>query len=143
MALSIETATRVARAEEINTALGGGAKVKFYTGSAPASVNDTTNEALLAECVCHATAFGSVNGTTAVLSAQNVAGETYVAREDSAPGTGTIGFCRITDSSDNAILQFSTVGTTGSGMEVILPSLSVTTGEAVEVTSISITEGNA
>lgn len=141
MALSIKLSVRNDRATEINTALGGGAKVKLYTGSAPASVNSAATGTLLADATCNATAFGTVSAGT--LTAQDVAGETYVARDDSANATGTVGYCRITDSSDTAILQFSTVGVTGSGQEVILPSLSITAGEPVEVDSIVINEGNA
>lgn len=141
MTLSIKTSVRTARSEEINTALGASAKVKFYTGAAPTSVNDAATGTLLAECVCNATAFGTV--TNGVLTAQDVAGETYVGRDHSANATGTIGYCRITDSADTAILQSNSVGITGSGAEVILPSLSVTATEPVEVESVVITEGNA
>ena len=140
MALSIRTTTRNNRISEINTDIGGGGKIKFYTGSAPTSVNDAATGTLLAECICNASAFGTVSA--GVLTAQNVSGQTYVARDSSSNATGTVGYCRITDSSDNEIIQLSTVGTTGSGAEVILPSLSVTATEPFEVQTCSLTEGN-
>ena len=142
MVMSIRTSTRTSRADNINTDLGGGAKVQFRSGSAPASVNDAATGTLLAECTCNATSFSAAGAVNGVLTAQNVAGQSYKARDDSANATGTIGYARITDSGGNAILQFSTVGTTGGSEEVILPSLSVAAGEPVEVESIVITEGN-
>lgn len=141
MAMSIRTTTRNNRASEINTDLGASAKVKIYSGSAPASVNDTATGTLLAECICNATAFGTV--TAGSLEADNVSGQTYVARDASANADGTAGYVRLTDSSDNAIVQFSTVGTTGSGQEVILPTLTIVSTQPVEVQSVTINEGNA
>ena len=139
MALSIRTSVRTARAAEINTALGGGAKVKFYSGAAPASVNVAATGTLLAEAICNATAFGVA--TNGVLSASTVAGQSYVARDSSANATGNVGYARITDSADNAVLQESDVGTSGNA--ITMPSITITATEPVEVNSIVITEGNA
>ena len=141
MALSMTTALRNSRSEEINTLIGAGGKVKFYSGPAPANVGAAATGDLLADCTCNASGFGTV--TSGVLEADVVSGQSYVARDSSANNTGTIGYARITDSSGNAVLQFSTVGTTGSGQEIELPSIFITAGEAVEVVSISITEGNS
>lgn len=141
MALSIRTATRDSRVSVINSDLGASARIKFYSGPIPATVNDAPTGDLLADCTCNTSGFGSTNGS-GVLTANPVTDETYVARDDNANNTGTISFCRIANSAGTDILQFSTVGTTGGPEEVILPSLDVTIGEAVEVNSVTITEGN-
>lgn len=140
MAMSIRTTERTSRSSVLNTALGASARVRLYSGSAPASVNNAATGTLLAECICNATQFGTVS--SGVLTASAVAGETYVARDNAANATDTVGYARLANSSGTDIIQFSTVGTTGSGQEVIMPSLSINTGEPVEVTSIVITEGN-
>lgn len=138
--MSIETNTKSDMLEVINSGIGAGGKVKLYTGTAPGSVNVLASGTLLASCVCNASGFGIVTGS--VLAAANVAGQSYVARDDSADNDGAVGYARISSSGDVDILQFSTVGLTGSGQEVILTNLSIVAGQPVEVNAININAGN-
>jgi len=139
MAITLLTALKSSRAEENNTALGAGALIRLYSGAAPTTVNDAPTGTLLAECTCNATGFGTVtNGT---LNADDVAGETYVARDDSANGDGNIGYARLANSGGTEQIQVSTVGLPGSGQEIIVPTLTVVSTQPFEVESIALVEG--
>ena len=58
----------------------------------------------------------------------------------SADATGTAAEARIRDSDSNDVITGLTVGT--SGTDIILDSVSITTGQQVTITSGTITEGN-
>jgi len=59
--------------------------------------------------------------------------------EASAPATGTAAVCRVVDRDNNTVFE-GTVGLTGSGADVELSSVSITTGDAVTLSSITVTQ---
>lgn len=118
---------------DLRTAVGGSARYQFYTGSPPTNVSDAASGTLLADCVGNSTQFGTV--ASGVLTAGAVSGESYVARDDSANATGTVGYIRITTSAGVAQIQEEDIGTTGSGAAVEMPTLTITAGQPVEIAS--------
>ena len=59
--------------------------------------------------------------------------------DTSADGTGTAAAARIRDSDNNDVVTGLTVGT--SGTDVILDSVSITTGQTVTINSATLTHG--
>lgn len=140
MGTSIRTATRNARIDEVNTALGAGALIRLYTTPVPADANAAATGVLLAELVCNAAGFGTSSGGT--LTANPVAGQSYIARDSLADAGGTIGYARLCDSAGNCILQTDSIGLTGSGAKLIMSSLTVTVSQPVEIQSGTFADGN-
>ena len=56
---------------------------------------------------------------------------------------GTAGWARVTKADGTTAVMDLTVGTTGPGAQIILNTLTISTGVAVSVTSWTITDGNA
>jgi hypothetical protein len=141
MTLSIRATTRNARADLITTAIGVGGKIVLYGGSVPADADAAASSTVLAQCSLHPSNAFAPAASSGSFSASAYAGETYVARDDSADASGVITHIRILDSSNNCIFQEDDVGT--SGTAVIVSNTSTTSGQPIEVNSVSWTEGNA
>jgi hypothetical protein len=65
-----------------------------------------------------------------------------ITADTSADADGTATFARISDSDANAVADL-TVGTTGSGADLILNTTTIVSGGEVSISAGSITEGNA
>ena len=139
MSASLLTSLLVTRANALNTSLGGSAVFKFYTGSAPANVGAAATGTLLVSCTANATAFGSVAGSGVLTASEDTASSGRVAR-GTAVASGTIGYCRIETSGGTEVIQLNSIGT--SSGDIVLPSLEITTGEALEVKSFIWSEDN-
>lgn len=98
--------------------------------------DDDTNYKLLAVLTCSDPAFGSAAdaGTTATATASSITSDS------SANKTGTAEFFRAKDSNGRVILQGS-CGT--SAADLVMPTVSITAGQPVQITSwtVSMSEG--
>lgn len=123
------TAVRNARMEVVNTAASGG-KLSLYSGTKPAAGGAITT--LLAQFNLASPA-GAVTG--GVLTFTDPTNTTVVA-------SGQATWARITDSSNAWVADFtcSQVGGTG---EIRLTEDDLTTGMILDITSLTITEGDA
>lgn len=128
MAINFTTAVNNSRVGQIATSAGTGATLKIYTGSAPTNADTAVTGTLLVTLTI-AGSFGSSSG--GVLTLGTVTAGTAVA-------TGTAGYCRIATSGGTAICDLTSIGTSGS--DVNLNSTSITSGGSVSVTSGTITE---
>lgn len=135
-------ALAAAALDTILAALNNGSLLRIYSGSPPTLVTDSATGMLLAEltCLSGTTPFGSTDTTTVVapgLTGPSAgAGPVKFAQDTSANATGTAGYWRLTNSGGTAKLQGS-VGVSGSGAELILSSLSITSGLDVTVATFS------
>ncbi len=127
------TTLRNARQDAITTAVGSAGKLRIYNGTKPATGGAATT--LLAELT-----LGSPFAPAAsagVLTANAITGDT------SADASGTATWFRVVKSDGTTIVIDGTVSATGGGGELQLATTTITAGVAVNVTSLTITEGNA
>src|SRR5688572_6164131 len=131
MALGYVTTLRNAQLDEITAAIGSNGKIRFYSGTRPATGGAETT--LLAECALSATAAPAASGGTLTFNA--------IADDASINATGTVSWFRILTSGNTAILD-GTVTATGGGGDITTPSTSWTAAEPLSVSSLTITAGN-
>lgn len=127
------TTLRNARQDAITTAVGSAGKLRIYNGTKPATGGAATT--LLAELT-----LGSPFAPAAsagVLTANAITGDT------SADASGTATWFRVVKSDGTTIVIDGTVSATGGGGELQLATTTIAAGVAVNVTSLTITEGNA
>lgn len=112
---------------------GTAATIQVRTGSAPANTLTAASGTLLATLTCSTTAFpASTDGTTNGLATATANAIT----SGTAGNTGTAGYFRAIDSAGVVIVQ-GTCGT--SAADMILNSVSITSGDLVAATSWVIT----
>ncbi len=129
MATNFTTAMNNTRSATISTAAGASATIKIYTGSAPTNADTAIGaQVLLVTLTCAAT-FGT--STSGVLTLGSITSGTAVA-------TGTAGWARVATSGGTTICDLTSVGTSGS--DINLNTVSITTGGTVSITSGTITE---
>ena len=115
---------------QLNTDIGANAVIKIFTGSPPANCGTADTGTLLVTFAGNAGGFGSV--ASQALTASAIASAT-------ASGTGTAGYFRIYPSAattTNAVVQ-GLCGLSGSDMN--LTNTSITSGQTVNFTSLSVT----
>lgn len=122
---------RNAQLDAITTFAGNAALLRIYDGSRPATGGTATT--LLAELTCGSPFAGAA--AAGVLTANAITGDT------SANATGTATWFRIVKSDGTTHVLDGSVGT--SGQDLNLTSTSIVATEPVNVTSLTITRGNA
>lgn len=130
MAIQYSITHRTNAMTQLNTDIGASAVIKLFSGAAPANCGTADSGTMLVQFAGNAGGFGTLTG--AVLNASAVASVT-------ATASGTPGYFRIYPSAattTNAVVQ-GTVGTTGTDM--ILTAATVTSGQTVNFTSLSVT----
>jgi hypothetical protein len=135
MAITIADAVRTARNDVLVDSLDAGAgagTIKIYSGSRPATPDDAITGTLLATITCADPAFGASSVGVATISDP----ASVVAVAD-----GTATHFRAADSDNNAKFDGS-VTATGGGGDLTLGSVSITTGQNVDITGGTITEAN-
>jgi hypothetical protein len=110
-------------------------KLRIYSGAQPMDANAAATGTLLAEFTLAASAFGasSLSGT----APNRVATCTAAAISDvTASATNTAGYFRIYESNGTTAVVEGSVGT--SGCDLNLTDVSLTSGETVHVTSLTL-----
>lgn len=133
MATRLATTARNAACDaivDLTDAGAGAGTIKVYTGSQPASAQDAPTGTLLVTFTCADPAFGAA--ATGVATLQSTP------RTAAGVADGTAGWFRVADSNAATVLD-GTVGTSGSGAELILNTTAITNGGNVETTSGTIT----
>lgn len=132
MALSYSTALRNAQLDAVTTAVGASGLLRIYSGSRPANVAAAITGTLLAELTCNATFAAAASSSVLTLNA--------ITQDSSANATGTATHFRLLTSGATAVID-GDVGTSGSDLN--LTTTSITATQPVQVTSFTITAGNA
>jgi hypothetical protein len=130
MALGYNATLRNNQLDEITGLAGASADLKIYSGTRPATGGAETT--ILAELTCNATFAPAATGGVLTLNA--ITGDT------SANATGTASWFRLESSGAVHVLD-GDVGTSGSDMN--LNSVSIVSGGTVDITSFTVTAGNA
>lgn len=122
MAVTYNTTLKNTRMTSVVTAIGASGKIEIGTAGM-ASVLAT---------IALGNPAGTVSGGVLTLSG-------FPRSDTSADNTGTAAAARIRDGSNVDIITGLTVGT--SGADIILDTLSITSGQTVQLTSANITHG--
>lgn len=133
MSVLLSLVARQARLTALRDVIdAGGGKMRFYTGSAPATPETASAETLLAT-VPLAAPSGSIgaSGAVATLTLTPAAALAGVA--------GIVGWVRVANGAGNGVMDLS-VGLAGSGLPVIMSDVQVYAGGEVQVVSCVIAE---
>jgi hypothetical protein len=131
MTLGYVAALRNAKLDAITTQVGSGALIRIYSGTRPATGGTETT--VLADLV--------VSGAFAAAAAAGVLTVNAVTGDASANATGTASWFRVLTSAAVPKIDGS-VSATGGGGDLQLVTTSITTGQPVNITSFTITDGN-
>lgn len=135
MAISLNTPLRNYILDQMNAAFDGG-KLRIYSGSKPATSNLAPTGTLLAEMTAADFFAAAASGSIALNAALTDA---------SADGTGTAGWFRLSESGDTDALDGDfhrldgTVTATGGGGDMTLDNASITTGQNIQITGLTVT----
>lgn len=122
MAVTYNTTLKNTRMTDVVTAIGASGKIEI----------GTAGMASILATIALGNPAGTVSGGVLTLSG-------FPRSDTSADNTGTAAAARIRDGSNVDIITGLTVGT--SGADIILDTLSITSGQTVQLTSASITHG--
>lgn len=125
--LRLATNARNAAVDAVTALIGTGGTFKIYTGSQPATPADAASGTLLATVT--AGAWSAASGGTG--SGADPASVNAVA-------TGTAGWFRAASSGGTTVMD-GDVTVTGGGGTMTLSSTSLTSGNPVDITSVSVT----
>lgn len=134
MAIQFSTTVRTARVTAVETTVGTAPKVRLYTGAQPANCAAAASGTLLAEFTLasdwatQASAVLTFSGTP--LSA-------------TAVGTGTVAHYRMVDTAGTTCHMQGSVTAGGGGGDMTIDNTSIATGQTVQITGWTITDGNA
>lgn len=135
MAIQLATSTRNARLDAIETDASTAAKLIIYTGSPPANCGTATSGTLLAEFDLASDWAAAASGGAKILN--------NLTLTVAAAGTGTAGYFRLFKTDGTTCIMQGTVTATGGGGDMTLDNTSITSGQTVNVTGFTITDGNA
>lgn len=140
MAISISDAAQNAACNAIVDLVDGGTTdatgdMEIRTGSKPADPNDAATGTLLATVLFNNPAFG--NAGASVVGQADLAGTLPI--QDASPvASGTAGWFRARNRDNGAVFD-GTIGTSGSGADMIVNTTTVTAGVPFRITAGSFT----
>ena len=134
MAVKFSTTVRNARLDAVESAIGTSAIIEIRSGSVPANPAASNTGSVLVTYT-----LGS-DWTTAASSGTKQLNDLPIS--GTASGTGTASYFRIYNSGNVCHWQGS-VTDSGGGGDMIIDNTSIATGQAVNITSFSVTDGNA
>lgn len=135
MSIQLSTAVRNARLDTIETTVGTSAVVKIRTGSVPANCAAADSGTVLVSYSLASDWAGAASSGSKSFSSTPVSG--------TAAATGTAAHYRVYASDGTTCHMQGTVTATGGGGDMTIDNTSITSGQSVNITSWSITDGNA
>ena len=135
MAIKMTVAVRNAMLDAIETAVGATAVLKIRTGAPPAAIADADSGTVLATLTLPADWMGA-----AAAGAKAKAGTWSDA---SADATGTAAHFRLYASDGTTQHMQGTITATSGGGDMELDNTSINAGQAVTITTFTLTAGNA
>jgi hypothetical protein len=138
MAVQLSTAVRNARLDAIQAAIGVSAILRMYSGSMPANCAAAATGTKLVEDDLASSWASAASGGSKSLSG------TPISSTAVGGGAGTnAGYFRIFDSTGATCHVQGTITATGGGGDMTVDNVSIATGQTVNVTSFTLTDGNA
>lgn len=135
MAIQLSVTVRNARLDAIETAIGTSAVLQIRTGAEPANCAAASTGTVLATVNCPTDYMAAASGGSKAKSG------TW--SDASADATGTAGYFRLFDSTATTCHLQGTVTATGGGGDLEVNSTSFTAGASFEITTFTLTDGNA
>lgn len=135
MAIQYSTAVRNAQLDALETAIGTAAVLKIRTGAAPANVATADSGTVLATMTLPS------DWLAAASSGSKAKSGTW--QDTSADATGTAAHFRIYASDGTTAHIQGTVTATGGGGDLTLDNTSIASGQAITISSFSITAANS
>lgn len=135
MTLQYSVAVRNARLDVVESTIGTGPLLRIRTGAVPANCAAARTGTVLVTATLPSDWLGAASGGVKSLSG------TW--QDLSADATGTAAHFEVMDSSGTTCHMQGTVTATGGGGDMTLDNTSIAAGQAVNITSFSITAGNA
>ncbi len=135
MAIQFSTAVRNARLDTIESTISTSAVLRIRTGSAPASCATADSGTVLVEM--------SLPSDWLAAASNGSKAKAGTWEDTSADGTGTAAHFRLYASDGTTCHMQGTVTATGGGGDMTLDNVSIASGQAVTITSFSLTEGGA
>lgn len=135
MALQYSVAVRNARLDAVETTVGASAVMKIFTGSPPADCAAANSGTELASLSLPSDWMAAASG------GQKAKSGTW--EDTSANADGTAGHFRLYASDGTTCHAQGTVTATGGGGDLTVDNVVFATGQAFEVTSFTLTAGNA
>ncbi len=135
MAVQLSTTVRNARLDVIESTISTAAVLRIYTGAQPANCAAVNSGTLLAEMTLPSDWMAAASSGAKALSG------TW--SDTSANGTGTAAHFRIYESTATTCHVQGSVTATGGGGDLTLDNTSIASGQAVSITSFTLTDGNA
>ncbi len=134
MAIQLSVAARNARLDSFETVAGTSAKLQIRTGAQPANCAAAASGTLLAELTLPSDWMAAAS-----------AGAKALAGSWSGTGAaaGTAAHFRIVDNAGTTCHMQGSVTATGGGGDMTLDNTSIAASQAVQVTSFTLTDGNA
>lgn len=135
MAMQESVAVRNARLDAIETTIGTAPILRIRTGAQPANCAASRTGTVLATLTLPSDWMAAASGGTKAMSG------TW--QDASADATGTAAHFEIMDSSATTCHMQGSVTATGGGGDLTLQNTSVASGQAITITSFTLTAGNA
>lgn len=135
MTLQYSVAVRNARLDAVESTIGTSAILEIRSGSAPANCAAADSGTLLASMTLPSDWLAAASSGTKAKSG------TW--QDASADNAGTAGHFRIKDSGGTTCHAQGTVTATGGGGDLTLDNTSIAAGQAVTISSFTLTAGNA
>lgn len=134
MTVKLAVAQRNSRLDSLVNAIGNAAQIRIFTTPRPANVAAAETGTLLAEL--------TGGSPFAPAASSGAATANAITQDASANNTGTAAWARIRTSGGTAVMDID-VTATGGGGELELVTTSIVTGQPVQITALTLTEGGA
>lgn len=135
MAIQLSVAVRNARLDSIETTAGTSAILRLRSGAAPANCGTADSGTILAEIACPS------DWLNAAASGSKTLSGTW--QDPAANAAGTVGHFRLYDSSGTVCHLQGSVTITGGGGDMTLDNNVLAVGQVINITSFTLTDGNA
>ena len=135
MAVQLSTTVRNAILDAIESTIGTSAILEIRTGAQPANCATADSGTLLASLTLPS------DWMAAAASGSKAKSGTW--EDASANNTGTAAHFRVKDSGGTTCHMQGTVTVTGGGGDLTLDNTSIATGQAVTITTFTLTDANA
>lgn len=135
MTVQLSVTVRNARLDAIETAIGTSARLKIRTGAPPATCATADSGTVLADVTCPS------DWLAAAASGSKALSGTW--QDASADATGTAAHFRLYESTGATCHMQGTVTITGGGGDMTVDNTSFAAGQVFNVTTFTLTDGNA
>lgn len=135
MALQLSTSVRNAMLDAIETTVGTSAILEIRTGSVPATCATADSGSVLVTYNLASDWAAAASSGSKALSSTPISG--------TAGATGTAGHFRLKDSGGTTCHAQGTITATGGGGDMTVDNTSITSGQTVNVTSLTFAQSGA